>query len=143
MKPRMLIAALAAVMFYTLFLQLQINELRHALETTIIHATSPAFSDGGPFISPEPQFQDSTVALVSDPSDRESVSTKLARPTEATIVVVNDDIDPEGLFVNYDSGAEPREIGAFLSPEDLNGSEVNAAAPRNIGEYLDPEATDL
>lgn len=143
MSSRILFAALAAVTSYTLFLQLQINDLRHASASTNILATSSAFSDGGPFISPEPQFQDSTVASVSDPSDRESVSTKLARTTEATIVVANDYIDPEGVSVKYDSDAKARSIGAFLSPEGLGVSEADAATPRNIGENLDPEATDL
>ena len=143
MKSSLLKLTLVVLASFTFSLQLQINELRRANESSIAVVPAIDTTDGGPFISLDDGLKDYSPALQPNSLERASLPTQVAQsvtPAFAEPVVF---IDPDQLTLSYGLDEEARSIGSDFFPDDESAYERDGIEASDIGRYLDPISADL
>ena len=136
MKIIAIASTIAVLSSYSVYLQLQINELQDSRLVAVPASDVKKKFDGGHFIpvkSPMSARVEPTVSargLISE----EGVSTLLADGSAAKSV--GEFISADPLTARPMAESEPRSIGAYRGVDDETPRPEALADPRNIGEYI-------
>ena len=143
MKSTLHALALVVLAFFSLSLQLQINDVRRANEISV--AVAPTMlSDEGPFISLDNELKDYSKTVELDSPEQESLlAMEVAQSGTLASAEPVDFIDPDNLPLNYGLNEGTRSIGSDLFPDDISIYQRHDIDARNIGRYLDPISADL